>query len=95
MGSHERSSSKWPSIGDAIHAVVAGMHIVMVINIVMVESDVMGVTLSSIFEGEFLAILGVVFEAAIIHDEPFWFISHALFMLAISGFISKHWGDLS
>lgn len=95
MGSHERSSSKWPSIGDAIHVVAAGMHIVMVIDIVMVGSDVMGVTLSSIFEGEFLAILGVVFEVAIIHDEPFWFIGHALFMLAVSGFIGKCWGDLS
>ena len=31
MGSHERSSSKWPSIGDAIHVVAAGMHIVMVV----------------------------------------------------------------
>ena len=95
VGSHEGSGSKRPPVVDAIHVMAVGMHIVMVIDIVMVESDVVGVALPSILKGEFLAILDMVFTAAVVHNKPLQFVGYTLFVLAVGGLVGKHRGDLS
>ena len=95
MGSHEGSGGEGPPIRNAIQVIAAGMHVVAVVDIVMVELDVVRVALGPILKGEFLAILDVVFKAAIVHDEPFWFVSYLSFVLAVGGLIGKCGGDLS
>ena len=50
---------------------LAGMYIVVMVNIVMVELNVVGVALGPIFESELLTVLDVVFKSAVVHNEPF------------------------
>ena len=94
-GSHERGSHEGPSVGDTIQAKVVGMYIVVMVDIVVVEPDVMGVTLGSILEGKLITILDMIFELAVVHDKPFWLVGYLLFMLVICGLICESGGDLS
>lgn len=59
----------------------------VVIDVVMVELNVVGVGLSAILQGELLAILDMVFKSAVVHDEPWWFVGHTLFVFLIGGLI--------
>ena len=62
---------------------MVGMHIMTMVNIVMIELNVVGVALGSVFKSKLLAILDVVLKLAVVHDESFWFICHVLFVLAV------------
>ena len=95
MGSHEGGSHQWPSIGYTVQAMAACMDVVVVVDIVMVKPDVVRVALCPIFQGELIAILDMVFKPAVVHDKPFWFVSHALFMLAIGQLIGEGGGYLA
>ena len=48
---------------------VAGMYVVAVVDVVMVEPDVMRITLCPILEGEFVTVFDVVFKSSVVHDE--------------------------
>ena len=95
VGSHEGGGHEGPSIGDAIQAMAAAAHVVAMVDIVMVKLDVMRVALGSILEGEFITILDVIFKMAVVHDEPFRFVSYLLLVLAVGGLISKGGCNLS
>lgn len=58
-----------------------------VIDIVMIKPDVVRVGLGAILEGEFLAILDMVFKSAVVHSEPSWFVSDALLVFLVGGFV--------
>ena len=73
----------------------AAAHVVAMVDIVMVKLDVMRVALGSILEGEFITILDVIFKMAVVHDEPFRFVSYLLLVLAVGGLISKGGCNLS
>ena len=65
------------------------------VDIVVVEPDVVGVTLGSVLKGKLITILDVIFELAVVHDKPFWLVGYLLFMLVICGLICESGGDLS
>lgn len=58
-----------------------------VIDIVMIKPDVVRVGLGAILEGEFLAILDMVFKSVVVHSEPSWFVSDALLVFLVGGFV--------
>ena len=53
----------------------------------MVEPNVVGVGLSAVLQGELLAVLDMVFKSVVVHDEPWWFVGHTLFVFLIGGLI--------
>ena len=71
------------------------MYVVAVVDVVMVEPDVMRITLCPILEGEFVTIFDVVFKSSVVHDEPFWLVSYTSFMLTVGGLVGECRGDLS
>ena len=83
LRSHKGGGHQGPSIRDSIQAMMTGMNIVAMVNIVMVEPNVMRVALCPVFQSEFITVLDMIFELMVVHDEPFGFISHMLFVLAV------------